>query len=107
MHAPQPGILAPLPAASRYISLRVRAGADPMATALTNFQHPFRSPIHRRLLGTVVVDRQVDPILVAKPFNHVERFRGRLGDKGLDTHLSTELEDLAATFLVAGNRGIE
>ncbi len=29
MHAPQPGILAPLPAASRYITLRARAGVDP------------------------------------------------------------------------------
>ncbi len=29
MHAPQPGILAPLPAASRYITLRATAGADP------------------------------------------------------------------------------
>jgi len=32
MLEPQPGTLAPLPPASRYITLRARAGADPRRT---------------------------------------------------------------------------
>ncbi|OQB43081.1 MAG: hypothetical protein BWY09_00299 [Candidatus Hydrogenedentes bacterium ADurb.Bin179] len=55
----------------------------------------------------MVVEGQVNIIVVAEPFNGVQRFQGRFGDEGLDSHLSGEFEHLSAAVLITGNDGVE